>query len=282
MTRAATRAVLISVFSVAVSLAPPTGGAQELGDDSTCVTCHEVEPDEELAVPVPEWRESVHAKHFVSCDACHGGDPRVEDADESMSEEAGFLELPSWTEMADHCGACHEEIAETWTAGRFGRALAKGRVATCTDCHMQDGHRIRDAAPEEMITRGSCPACPTTPDPEASLATILQVERAKDALVEGIDVVEQKGIDMTDFRLGAAQVHAAFARTVHEFADDSMRAAQALAVAQFTGLGEQVAALEVEADARRRLGVGLLGALALLFLALIGSLRNLRPGKLRE
>jgi hypothetical protein len=244
-------------------------------DEGTCVTCHEVEPDEELAVPVPEWRESVHAPHAVSCDACHGGDPRIEDADDSMSEEAGFLELPSWTEMADHCGLCHEEMAATWNAGRFGRAMAAQRVATCADCHMQDGHRILAAVPEEIITSETCPDCPTLDAPEAALASLLAVADAERELRAGISVVEDKGIDMTDFRIGLSQVHGAFARTVHEFDDESLVAARALALTQYRGLGESVAALEVEADGRRRLGLGLIAALALLFVALFGSLRTL-------
>jgi hypothetical protein len=234
-----------------------------------------VEPDEALALPVPEWRDSVHAPHAVSCDACHGGDPRIEDGDESMSEEAGFLELPSWNEMDIHCGLCHEEIAETWQAGRFGRAMPERRVATCADCHMQDGHRILAAIPEEIITSETCPGCPTLADADAGLATLRAVADAERKLLTAMGVVEGKGIDMTDFRLGLEQVHGAFARTVHEFDDESLIAARALALTQYRGLGESVAALEVEADGRRRLGLALIAALALLFMALFGSLGTL-------
>lgn len=260
-----------------VLLPAAAADAQDWADDeSTCVTCHEVEPDEELAISVPEWRESVHALHAVSCDACHGGDPRIEDADESMSEEAGFLELPSWSEIADHCGVCHEEISETWQQGSFGRAARDTRVATCADCHMQDGHRILEAVPEELVTRESCPGCPTVTDPAAALAELREVQRAEQELALGMDVVLAKGIDTTDFRLGLEQVHAAFARTVHEFDDESLFAAKALALTQYRGLSEQVAQLDREADGRRRFGLGLLAALALLFAALF--IRSREPG----
>ena len=243
-------------------------------DESTCVTCHEAEEDEEMSRSVPEWRESVHAAHFVSCDACHGGDPSLEDADESMSEEAGFLDNPSWTEMADHCGACHEAIAASFESGSFGRLLREGRrVATCATCHMQEGHRIRAAVPADLMTAEACPSCPTVRDLEACMGMLVDVRVRARALVGAIDGVEAKGIELTDFRLGLEQVHAAFARSVHEFDDEGMGAARALAVTQVEGMSEKVAALDREADLRRRLGVGLLAALALLFAALWGTLR---------
>jgi hypothetical protein len=244
-------------------------------EESTCVSCHEVEEDEAMVVPVPEWRESVHAEHLVSCDACHGGDPRLEDGDESMSEEAGFLDNPSWTELADYCGVCHEGIGESYTAGRFGRAIEDGvRVATCATCHMQDGHRIVTSSPGQLITSETCPDCPTLADPAAALAVLESTRAAATELALGIAGVEQKGIDLTDFRRDLRQVHASFARSVHEFDDAGIDAARALAVTQYSGIGEQVAALDREADSRLRLGFALLAALALLFVALSMSLRN--------
>jgi hypothetical protein len=237
--------------------------------ESTCVTCHEVDVSDALSLPVPEWSESVHAAHEVSCDACHGGDPRLEDADASMSEEAGFLDNPSWTEMADYCGVCHEAIAASYQNGRFGRAVEEGvRAATCATCHMQDGHRILAAVPAEIVTRESCPGCPGVADPERCVRMLEEVRAERASLLAGIAGVEARGIELSDFRRGVGQVHDAFERAVHEFDDESLDAARALAVAQYRGLGEQVAALDREADGRRRLGVALLGGLALLFAAL--------------
>ena len=259
-----------------VILAAGSSLAQGRGDEeSTCVTCHEEEIDEAMVVPVPEWRESVHAEHLVSCDACHGGDPRLEDGDASMSEEAGFLDNPSWTEMADYCGVCHEAIAESYTAGRFGRAIEQEvRVATCATCHMQDGHRIVASRPEELITTEACPGCPTLSDPTAAVAALMEGRDAMTELAQHIERVEGKGIDLTDLREDLREVHAVFARSVHHFDDAGIDAARALAVTQYQGIGEQVAALDREADSRLCLGLGLLGSLALLFVALSMSLRN--------
>lgn len=265
--RVAATLVLTLVPSLLVPSASLAQWADE--DESTCVTCHEYEIDEALAVPVPEWRESVHAEHWVSCDACHGGDPRIEDADESMSEEAGFLDNPSWTEMADYCGVCHERIAESYHIGRFGQAVRAGTfVPTCATCHMQDGHRTLAAVPADIRTAETCPDCPGVGDPERAVAILDEVREAKSALLSSIDAVEAKGIELSDFRRGVAQVHEGFERAVHQFDAESLDAARALAVTQYQGLGEQVAVFDREAARRMRLGLGLLTALALTFAAL--------------
>lgn len=270
---------LIAIFVVALaSLSAPLVLAVDDAwlDESTCVTCHEAEIDEALAISVPEWRESIHAEYLVSCDACHGGDPRLEDADESMSEEAGFLDNPSWTEMADYCGVCHEAIAESFTAGRFGSAILEGvRVATCATCHMRDGHRIVASIPAEIVTSETCPGCPSVADPDRCVGFLREVRAADETLVANIDVVEAKGIDLTDLRGAAREIHEAFARTVHAFDDAAIDAARAQAAGGYEALGDRVALLDREADSRRRFGAGMIAALTLLFVALLATLRKL-------
>jgi len=80
---------------------------------NTCIGCHVDSDEEELSSPVEEWGRSVHATVEVSCDACHGGDPLEEDEELSMSEDdAGFVGMPSWDEVPEMCGNCHEHILE--------------------------------------------------------------------------------------------------------------------------------------------------------------------------
>ena len=246
-------------------------------DEGTCVTCHEVEPSESLAISVPEWRESIHAEHLVSCDACHGGDARLEDADDSMSEEAGFLDNPSWTEMADYCGVCHEAAAEHFTAGRFGRAIREGvRVATCATCHMQDGHRIVASVPEQIVTAQTCPGCPSVADADHWLHILRRTRAADETLLASIAAVEAQGIELADFRGRAGEARKALAGAVHEFDDARIDEAALVFAAEYEQLAEQVSGLQQEASARMRLGGGLIAALALLFVALLAMLRSLR------
>ena len=278
MTRRHAAAIQLGGLLLASVWASPAGGwpdgPPEL--ESSCVSCHELEDDVELSRQVSEWRESVHAEHSVSCDACHGGDPRLADADDSMSDDAGFLDLPSWTELAAYCGVCHEEIAESYDRGPFGRAILRGtRVATCVTCHMQEGHRITTARPGQLLTTTSCPSCPSVGDPNGSVRILQRVREADAAVTQSVRAVEAKGIELTDFRRRLRGLRAEFGSAVHEFDADRLDAARSDALRQLQELALRVARLDREADRRRRLGIGLLAALALLLFALLGSLRNL-------
>lgn len=258
--------VVLACTLLAVSSA---GAAAAEEDEGSCVTCHEVDIDEILAKPVPEWRESVHAAHWVSCDACHGGDPRIEDADESMSEEAGFMELPSWAEMADHCGMCHEAIAGAWLEGRFGEGLAAGqRVATCATCHMQDGHRIGEAKPAELVIDDSCPGCPPLSHTAAKVALLEEMERREKAVRETIAEVESLGVSLSDLRAELRDAHEGFQLSLHRFDDDAIERGRLDATAGYERLATRARDLEVRARGHRRLGFGMLAALALLFTSL--------------
>jgi len=266
----------IRVLAIVVAL-PAFAQPDAWQDESTCVTCHEVEPSEALSISVPEWRESIHAEHLVSCDACHGGDPRLEDADESMSEEAGFLDNPSWTEMADYCGVCHEEAAAHFHSGSFGRAMREGvRVATCATCHMQDGHRIVASVPEQVVTSENCPGCPSVADVDHWLRILRQAHVADETLLASIAAVESQGIELADFRGRARDARETLAAVVHEFDDDRIDEAALLFVGEYEQLSEEISVLQREADDRIRLGIGLIAALTLLFVALLAMLRNLR------
>ena len=262
--------VVLAVVALALGAAPSRAD----GSESTCVTCHEVDIDEVLALPVPEWRESVHAAHWVSCDACHGGDPRIEDADESMSEEAGFMDLPSWSEMAAHCGMCHEAIAESWQDGRYGLAVAAGqRPPTCATCHMQDGHRTVEAAPEQLAPAATCESCPALEDAPAFEEQLRAVRRDEARVAESIARVEGLGLAAGKLRAELGAAHERFQLAVHRFDDAALRTAVARESKLHAAIDARALALEETMRSRRRLGYALLGALALLSAAAWVGLR---------
>jgi hypothetical protein len=260
--------------------------AQEL--ESTCVTCHEdeeaglperirVEQGEvvwvelELALPVAEWRPSIHAAHEVSCDACHGGDPFEPDEDLSMSEEAGFLELPGWRDMTEHCGVCHEDIAERFERGRLGRALEAGeRVATCDTCHMYRGHYIVEASPEEILVHERCPSCLGAVDPGAALATLHSLRTREREVEQRADAAERAGIELGDLRQELSGLSTHFSETLHEFDDDALKRASAAAHARLEALDELAARFEDQARRRRRYGTFVVAALGSILLGLLG------------
>ena len=223
-----------------------------------------------MRLPVPEWRQSVHAEVEVSCDACHGGDPREEDADLSMSEQAGFLDGPAWTELADYCGVCHEAIAQSFDAGRFGRAMSRGqRVPTCATCHMANGHRILAAVPADLLTDERCPHCTAVEDPAGALETLARVREAELGVLALVAAVERKGIDLTDVRRESERVRDRWADAVHSF--DRMRVIEGRSetMARLRDLATVADGFGREADDRRRFGLIALAALAVLLVALL-------------
>ncbi len=263
-------------------------------EESTCVSCHEKEEADvpqkveldpggvahvefEFSRPTAEWRESVHATADVSCDACHGGDPREPDEELSMSEEAGFLENPSWTEVADWCGVCHEGIAAAYERGALGRAMREGtRVPTCVTCHMPAGHRIVASQPEEILTAQRCPQCREVEGARAALAALLHVREREYDVATRVRAAERKGIDLADLEagLGWARIH--YAEAVHEFELAEIREASGAILATHQAIEAGALAFDREADARRRFGLVLLGIVSLLFAALLALARATR------
>ncbi len=270
------RPLLAGAFFLSTALwAAPAQPARE-PRESTCITCHEFEEEEELSRSVPEWRESVHARHEVSCDACHGGDPREEDADLSMSEEAGFLENPAWMEMADYCGVCHESLAARYTSGVFGELLRAGvRVPSCATCHMSEGHRISPSRPDELLSGERCPSCAELENAREALRWLREIRGRERGVGELIGAVAHKGINLRDLMSGMGEVHRVFAEAVHEFDPGVIEAAGLLAATQLSALEEGALASDLRVTRRRRYGVALLVSLGVLLVSLVIFRRTL-------
>ena len=288
-----------SCVALAALLAGAAAGcAAPEAEQSTCVSCHDREEADipqkvsldpggvahvefEFSRPTAEWRESVHAAAEVSCDACHGGDPHEPDEELSMSEEAGFLENPSWTEVADWCGVCHEGIAAAYVRGAFGRAMREGtRVPTCVTCHMPAGHRITESRPEQILTARLCPQCLEIEDPRAALAALEEVRAGGEAVLARVRAAERSGIELTDLVSALGWEHIRWGEAVHEFDLARLEAASAAFLAVHAEIDAEAHGFDREADARHRFGLVLLGALSLLCATLVALARARRcaPG----
>lgn len=255
-------------------------------DGSTCVSCHLEEEagltqgvveagsalrvEFEFSAPTHEWQDSVHAIHEVSCDGCHGGDPREPDEELSMSEEAGFLENPSWTEMGGFCGVCHEAVAASYARGAFGRAMDEGeRVATCDTCHMADGHRIVPSRPEELLATDRCPSCLPVEEADALVRNLAELRALHAAVEMRVAGVEAKGLELADVADELVALRASIANAVHAFEPRAIRVVGAQTRVRYQQLDAKAEAAELQLVERRRSGLVLIGALALLFVALL-------------
>jgi predicted CxxxxCH...CXXCH cytochrome family protein len=239
-------------------------------DVDTCVSCHEQEEKEELSRQVPEWREGVHREAGVTCDGCHGGDPREEDDEASMSEEAGYVGKPAWYEIPRFCGECHEEVARSYQEGALGAAIAEGRKPpTCATCHMPDGHRMRSPDVEKILSdqrRKRVKGFVERVRTRKLIVAIHRLERRIDATVAGIDV---RGLDTTRLRDRLSGVRDGYIRALHAFEIDRLQVSSLAAHEDLDRIGELADAHLREARFRLRYGLALVTALGALYVVLI-------------
>ncbi len=140
--------LIIIVFASIIKIdAAKSEPVQDLFGEDQCITCHQ-----ELEILPEGFQEyDVHLQLGLSCTGCHGGDPTSDDEDISMSEENGFVGIPSREEIPEFCGKCHSEpeIMRNYHPGLptdqvlqyytsvHGTQLLEGdeKVAICTSCH---------------------------------------------------------------------------------------------------------------------------------------------------
>ena len=118
------------------------GWAAEPASESSCVACHS-----------DIWHDvqgSVHGKNGISCQHCHGGDPKQPDKDLAKKPETGYVGIPNKKQTVETCGKCHSDVAfmnfygtrtdqlAQYKTSMHGKKLlidGDARVAACTDCH---------------------------------------------------------------------------------------------------------------------------------------------------
>jgi hypothetical protein len=141
----------LALASLAAFAAPQPAPAAEQ-PETVCIQCHGSLPDK-LGAPVKLWRTSIHAENGISCNACHGGDPK--DAADAMNRSRGFLGAPKEADIPAFCGRCHPGVLKDYLASAHGKRLGQGGP-TCFTCH--SNHAIQKAS-LTLINEKSCTRC---------------------------------------------------------------------------------------------------------------------------
>jgi hypothetical protein len=141
----------LALAALAALAAPQPALAAEQ-PETVCIQCHGSLPDK-LGAPVKLWRTSIHAENGISCNACHGGDPK--DAADAMNRSRGFLGAPKETDIPAFCGRCHPGVLKDYLASAHGKRLGQGGP-TCFTCH--SNHAIQKAS-LTLINEKSCTRC---------------------------------------------------------------------------------------------------------------------------
>ncbi len=141
---------------------------------NVCIDCHTSDLMKEDYREIPaEWRKSWHYQNGVSCQDCHGGDPK--DAARSMMPAAGFVGVPKPKEVPVFCGKCHLGIKENYLASGHGKALmTTGRGPNCVTCH--HSHDIQKAS-LNIINEKLCGICHTYDRAREMKAALLLTEQ---------------------------------------------------------------------------------------------------------
>ncbi|MBI1739062.1 MAG: cytochrome c3 family protein [Acidobacteria bacterium] len=150
-------AVLLAAASVAGAQSQSSAAPAAVVDN--CRTCH-AQLDDRLGEPAKQFVDDIHSTRGITCASCHGGDPREEDMEKSMSRAKGFRGVPKRSEIPQLCAKCHSDGAfmraynpslrtdqlSQYQTSVHGKRLAAGdtRVAVCSDCH--GIHKIRPAS----------------------------------------------------------------------------------------------------------------------------------------
>jgi nitrate/TMAO reductase-like tetraheme cytochrome c subunit len=143
-------------------------------EQNVCLDCHtsDLMKSEYQAIP-GEWRKSWHYQNGVSCQDCHGGDPK--DAARSMTPESGFMGVPKPKEVPEFCGKCHIGIMENYLESGHGKALkATGRGPNCVLCH--GSHNVQKAT-LNIINEKLCGVCHSYDRAKTIKASLLLTEQ---------------------------------------------------------------------------------------------------------
>jgi nitrate/TMAO reductase-like tetraheme cytochrome c subunit len=151
------------------------GGAETEAEDA-CIACHR-DPDflvenKKLYDYFQQWDGSIHGREGVSCDECHGGDPKTAQKDKAHGEGVAASDTSSgihYRNIARTCGKCHEDILEGFQkSDHFEHVAAKGedkQGPTCVTCHGSIDAEILDVNSVEA-TCARCHNLETDNNPE--------------------------------------------------------------------------------------------------------------------
>lgn len=143
------------IFLLFSFIAFPSGADEKievLRSQNVCISCH-LEQEDELKDVIDEWMTSIHFRNGISCEACHGGDPKDEDI--SMDPDEGFVGVPDEKEIPSFCGKCHVAVKENYLKSAHGLAL-EGEVPNCVTCHT--AHE-QQRATLDLINEKQCSRC---------------------------------------------------------------------------------------------------------------------------
>lgn len=170
-------------------LSKPWAGEQV--EVNVCIGCHSSDTmKQEYRLIVENWKASWHAQNNISCNDCHGGDPK--DATMAMSPQRGFIATPKYADVPDFCGKCHIGILKNYLESGHGKALkSSGRGPNCVTCH--GSHRI-DKASIDIINEQTCTKCHSYERARGMKQALFIIEKKMAEMERDLKTLRKEGI----------------------------------------------------------------------------------------
>jgi hypothetical protein len=170
-------------------LTKPWAGVQI--EENLCISCHASEKMKPEFREITEaWQASWHAQNRISCENCHGGDPK--DAAMSMSRQRGFVGSPQFQKVPEFCGKCHIGILSNFLESGHGKALKAGRKAPqCVTCH--GSHNIQRAS-IDIITEQLCAKCHSYERAKLMKQALFLTEKKIAQLEKSLQELKREGV----------------------------------------------------------------------------------------
>jgi len=133
---------------------------EHLERNAACsLECHEERIRQLATANYQQWSESLHALKGVTCDACHGGDPKQASKEKAHINFKNITDPDSpvyYTNVPKTCGKCHPKELDNFENSTHYKKLESLQLApTCTTCHHP--HTFTVLNPEDF--RNSCGNC---------------------------------------------------------------------------------------------------------------------------
>jgi hypothetical protein len=176
---------MVTFFNLILLTGPASVEAQE---EIVCITCH-ARLKGRLSDPVQLWRGSIHAANGITCDKCHGGDPK--DSANAMSPERSFIGAPKEHDVPSFCGRCHRGIRDDYARSAHGSSLGHGGP-TCVTCH--SNHAVVKAS-IELINEKLCGRCHSFDRARVIREALQQTEYRIHTLENDILHYKTRGVD---------------------------------------------------------------------------------------